>query len=412
MANLNIDRFKFRDRVMKKSRLVARFLGRKYRYAGRRSEKWIDIISTLVLFCCVIFLGYSCTEPIAEDSDTHSVSGTVYYAGSPSIGVQVSLDQSLSHITVTDQSGYFRLDNVPEGSHEIRLSKLFEGGSYTSRSETIVVATDVYLSYLMLPKAVFLQEITTTTHNSVEISWTSTDATDFREYKLYHHTTSGLDENTGLLVHVSTAVDDTFFVDEGLIPDQQYFYRVYVMNEYGRLGGSNIISTTTTQFNLIKNGDFENFNLNTFRPDDWDVYLSAGQFPFLVDSVDVKSGRYCLKAELDTSNNFDNMLFQLISPIDLIPGRKYEFSLFFRSNALIQWQDLRATLHDTNWDDWLFNALILKGPGVNPDWQLYAIQFMVPLSFPSIQYRLTFNFWTEQQQMTVWLDNISLMTID
>jgi len=70
------------------------------------------------------------------------------------------------------------------------------------------------------------------------------DADDFREYKLYRHSTSGFDESTGELLHISTFRNDTSFTDS--IPHSStYYYRLYQMNEYGRLGGSNIVKISS-----------------------------------------------------------------------------------------------------------------------------------------------------------------------
>ena len=78
----------------------------------------------------------------------------------------------------------------------------------------------------------------------IRLIWNSTNASYFKEYKLYRHTNPDFDETTGTLVHTSTAIIDTQFTDN--IPDPQipYYYRVYYMNDYGKLGGSNIVSST------------------------------------------------------------------------------------------------------------------------------------------------------------------------
>ena len=79
---------------------------------------------------------------------------------------------------------------------------------------------------LILPKGVQIFEPENIGPNSMEIKWSATDANDFREYKLYRHISSGLDETTGTLVHVSTAISDTQFTDQGVNPVTTYYYRV------------------------------------------------------------------------------------------------------------------------------------------------------------------------------------------
>jgi len=95
---------------------------------------------------------------------------------------------------------------------------------------------------------------------------------NFYEYKIYRHYHTGLDENTGTLIHVSTSADDTIFNDigtdleYGLTPATTYYYRVYINNNFGRLGGSNIIGVTTNKW--------ENENNFTVFLDGFGVYAA------------------------------------------------------------------------------------------------------------------------------------------
>lgn len=372
---------------------------------------------TGVVLGCVAFAGIlciltSCSRQPTDSDGLYKVMGTVYHAGQPLVGATVSLDDAMNYTTETNQEGYFQISNVVEGNHEIRFSKSFDNGSFTTRTEDIIVVSDVDLSSLILPKAVVLYEITTITYSSATLSWSATDASDFREYKLYRHTTSGLDETTGLLTHVSTTIDDTTFVDENLLPAQEYFYRVYVMNEYGRMGGSNLVSTATDNHNVVKNGDFEIFSPTTYRPTDWEVWLSAGPVPFFVDNANPQSGDYCLKAGLTAANNYDNFFFQYYELGELIAGRTYRFSYWLRTDTLYNNQNMWLSLADEDWDNRLFNGRAVQGPVSILQWQEYEIEFNVPEVDPTPAYRLLFNFWVEQQDMTIWMDNISLISIN
>ena len=91
----------------------------------------------------------------------------------------------------------------------------------------------------------------------VALSWLRTDAADFREYKVYRRDSPGIDEIAGELIFVSTARNDATFVDTDALAGTRYYYRVYVMNDSGRLGGSNIVSADVTTDNLIPDGGFE-----------------------------------------------------------------------------------------------------------------------------------------------------------
>lgn len=192
------------------------------------------------------------------------------------VDAQVSLDKLQNYSTITDETGSFEISKVPKGNYKLTIYKNLPEGNFTEINKNVAVNDDLTLSELLLPKAVFLYPLTNVTSSSMEISWSPTDAADFREYKIYRHTTPGLDETTGLLIYVSTSVRDTTFNDTELFESTTYYYRVYVMNEFGRLGGSNISSTKTLNKNLFRNGDFESFDSSN-RPEYWstttDVFL-------------------------------------------------------------------------------------------------------------------------------------------
>jgi hypothetical protein len=73
----------------------------------------------------------------------------------------------------------------------------------------------------------------------IKIAWSSSASESFKEYKLYRHTSSGLDETTGELVHVSTTRGDTIFLDQ-ISHSAHFFYRVFVVNQNGTVTGSNL----------------------------------------------------------------------------------------------------------------------------------------------------------------------------
>jgi len=169
----------------------------------------------------------------------------------------------------------------------------------------------------------------------MSLNWNKTDALDFREYKLYRHTTSGLDETTGTLVHVATSILDTSFIDTDLQPFKNYFYRVYIMNDYGRLGGSNIVNDTTKQINIIWNGDFESQE-NLLN---WWTSYNAIEYK-VTDSIK-KIGNYSLFLHADTTdtpngNTIVGARFEKFfnsSELDWDIGRTYKLSGWMRTDG-------------------------------------------------------------------------------
>ena len=287
--------------------------------------------SAILIFTFLIL--YACqTSKLTENADTFDVSGHMIQKGAPVSGVQVIIDDKLNYSSVTDQEGYFLIEEVPEGLHTIEAEKLNDNGSFVEFKSEISLTEDLYLASLTLPSPVILEQPISNSDNSITLRWSKSDAIDFREYKIYRHTTSGLDETTGLLSHVSVARNDTSFTDTGLDPRTAYYYRVFVMNEFGRLGGSNVASATTENKNFIYNGDFENAE---------DPYLwwrkQWGRVE-LTDSVK-HSGNYSLHFMADTMFVYQGYHYYAEiwhGPIvDLQPGKWYRLSLWIKTEGSV-----------------------------------------------------------------------------
>ncbi|WP_223638699.1 carboxypeptidase-like regulatory domain-containing protein [Corallococcus sp. EGB] len=171
------------------------------------------------------------------------VSGQVLSARGPVPAAVVTLGAGI--LTRTDETGRFTLSRVKPGAHTLHL-RFEEDGAAVEDQRDVNVSGDVQLETLTLPVPVELtaQEGARTVEDTkVVLQWSRAFARGFREYKVYRHTTSGLDESTGTLIHVTTDREDTRF-ESPEAPGMKYFYRVFVMNDLGRLGGSNIASFT------------------------------------------------------------------------------------------------------------------------------------------------------------------------
>ncbi len=202
-------------------------------------------------YLILTFMLVSCAQ---DPNDTlFKVSGVLTYQSNPALNVGIELkknDEVIKH-TITDQDGYFEFNGVPESQYTIVANKSYDDGSFTENPIEIMVNEDTYLNNLTLPEPVNIYPPVDYTSKSVTIFWSQYNHDNFYEYKIYRHLTSGLDESTGKLIHISTSINDTVFIDNGsdldygLETNTTYYYRVYVNNEYGRLGGSNIQPVTT-----------------------------------------------------------------------------------------------------------------------------------------------------------------------
>jgi hypothetical protein len=233
----------------------------------------------------------SCKDNSQDPQGKYSVSGTVVSRNIPVAKATVSLNNRGDLSTESDAAGRFTLTSVPEGNYSLNIKKANTDGSFIEKTSNISVTGETILQSLILPRGVVLLQPTNITGTSMRIAWNATDANDFREYKLFRHLTSGLDESTGTLIHVATAINDTAFDESNLQPLTRYYYRIYIMNDYGRLGGSNIVSSATTNLNYVVNGDFEN---NTGLQNWWNFGTVPWGAKQITDSTR-KNGSYSLQ---------------------------------------------------------------------------------------------------------------------
>ena len=207
---------------------------------------------TLFLITVLIF---SCSvEPTTENH--YKISGIVYQHDQPISDAQVELlkNENVIQTTSTDYNGYFELLNVPASDYTLVTNKSYENGSFVEMPVELNVNDTIYLDTLLLPDPVQLYPPSDITNKSVSLKWSAYQPENFYEYKIYRHSNTGLDETTATLIHIATGKEDTVFSDQGielsngLYPGTTYYYRVYVNNMYGRLGGSNIQKATTTKW--------------------------------------------------------------------------------------------------------------------------------------------------------------------
>lgn len=181
----------------------------------------------------------------------HKVSGTINNSNGPVANASVEIvNGDKRYSATTDDKGEYVIKDVPEGDYTISGKLHYPSGSYSMRSSNISVKKNLEVETMLLPLPVQLNNQTpflTLAKQHNPLTWSASTASDFREYKLYRHSTSGIDETTGTLVHVSTSLNDTIFTDSVEI-GERYFYRLYTMNDLGLLGGSNVKEITPVQF--------------------------------------------------------------------------------------------------------------------------------------------------------------------
>ncbi len=209
-----------------------------------------------ILFLIIFLFIFSACEDTPVDADgLYFVKGKVVYKNAGVSQVPVSLSNETSKfLTTTDGNGYFILEDVPVGTYILTVQKAIDDQSFVENNIEVTVSGNTELDALLLPDPVVLYHPDIVTISAVELRWSSSMVQNFMEYKIYRHHSSALDETTGTLIHIATSRNDTTYTDTGLEEfgglgrNATWYYRIYIMNQYGRLGGSNILQITTPEW--------------------------------------------------------------------------------------------------------------------------------------------------------------------
>jgi len=355
---------------------------------------------SLCLIVLIAFLFWGCKdEPTEPTSDLYSIQGKVTNSNGPVANAKVTVDNKANWETTTSTSGDFTIPNVSSGDHTLYIEKKGQDEDFIEVNYPVFVNSNLVLNNLILPIPVRLFPPTNITQTEMTVQWNQTDAQDFREYKLYTKDTPGLDETTGELIYVSTSKDDTAFVADNLIPYETYYYRVYLMNEYGRMGGSNIESAPTLGGNLVPDGGFED---TTSFYTHWFVDSGPGDLSY-DDSIRV-NGNYSLfgltpfKVTLKSTRS-----------VQLAAGKTYELSGWGKANG--------RTRSFSDWvgigvqgNNFYEGVHFCDGPGnsydsVDIDWA-YNSKFFTPAENVSAVIRLEGGF------DRVWFDGLKLVVVE
>ena len=201
----------------------------------------------IFLFICLSLLG-ACKKNKSTDFYTVSGSITNIDAGSD-VSVRLS-NAGISYQTQAATSGSFSISDVVPGDYTLKISQEKSSG-HVERNVKASVGSDNLVLSLILPDPVVVSS-PSHTDRSITLAWTRSSDGGFREYKVYRDYNPGLDETTGDLINVLTKPEDTTFIDmhgmtmtDGLTPNTTYYYRVMVMDEYGKIAGSNLLKVTT-----------------------------------------------------------------------------------------------------------------------------------------------------------------------
>lgn len=362
-------------------------------------------------FIALLILLLSCSDNTTNpESNLFKVSGKLVYNNKPLENATISLNDVLNYTTSSGINGDFQISEVPMGKYNFKVQKTFENGSFLSKTSSLEVNNDINLNSLLLPKGITIYPAKNITSSSASISWSSSNANDFREYKLYRHTSSGIDETTGTLVTVSTSLIDTVFTDTKLEPIKDYYYRIYVMNEFGKLGGSNVVKIKTQNTNLIQNGDFEELGSDNL-PTKWNFRDNKDIFK-IISSNQAESGNNYLQIN-PTRYVYDlswGSLQYRVPFTSLISGSQYTLSFWYYIDELVGNSELFIEF-DQEQSTFIWDTITNKPKG---SWLKYERTFTAPLNISSdlfLRFEVRVNIPYNHELWKVRIDNVSLSKI-
>ncbi|MBI5540168.1 MAG: hypothetical protein HY951_08935 [Bacteroidia bacterium] len=219
--------------------------------------KKIVLVSVLLLFLL------NCKKENSNEVGTGKIYGKITNIISTEQSANVCLFNSQNVYNVVPTiTGEYEILNVLAGNYKLKVSQTTSDG-IVERTVSVNVTKSTQEVNVSLPDPVILY-CNYHTNSSVALKWTLSIDTGFREYKIYKGYNSGLDETTGTLIHVSTSRADTAYLDTnstvmggGISPNSNYYYRVFVMDEMGKIAGSNVLHVLTDSNTFIYNLNLE-----------------------------------------------------------------------------------------------------------------------------------------------------------
>ena len=332
-----------------------------------------------LIISLLLFVLISCDSKDITIQDGYTLKGNLKSLTENVSNVSVLLDGATVYQTTTDSEGNFEIKKIEKGMYSLSYKQTQSDSSFTSNYMNVKITNDTTLINLELPRPVLIYSSKNITSSTVEISWSQCNSQGFYEYKIFRKEDTGLDETTGKLVHISTEANDTTFTDSDLKESTKYYYRVYVMNNYGKLGGSKISSCETLKGNYVTNGSFEEFDTNQIATN-W-VYNSY-YLPFdiknyakITNDSTAPDGKYSLLIDIPVYHyalSFGD-LYQLINGKYLQQDIKYELSAWVKIIDLAD--NASCFIECVNGEYNQAQQIIIKSSETKNVWKRYSTEF-------------------------------------
>ena len=350
-----------------------------------------------VLSCAGCFIGGTCYVNLSCSGELSTLAGTFTVGGLPLVDANVQVGSTADWQATTDETGLFIITGIELGEHDVYVEKKLDDGGVVSLADPVFLSAGVTnLGEISLPEPLAL-EVAARGSSETSLAWTRYQGRDFREYKLYRGEAPGVDETTGELIFVSTEADAIEFVDAGYTSGLDYYYRVYVLADSGKLAGSNIETIRTPAENLVSNAGFELAPSPEDPLPDW-VVVNGG----VALDADAVSGVASMRLTAPVGAEPDFWVWQGLALTRFDVSRNYTLSGWARATpgsvaALYVWRADTGRITE------------FLGTDGGSDWQYFETTFAVPSSGGTLL--LTLELYTP---LTVgagemaWFDDLAL----
>ncbi|MBD3287226.1 tetratricopeptide repeat protein [candidate division KSB1 bacterium] len=127
----------------------------------------------------------------------------------------------------------------------IPLAHSIEQKTYALKSKV-----NSYQQYNNPPQQPELLSVREASHSSIELTWRRNSDTDFSHYRIYRAGDSFVDSTDKLVTRISSQ-EQTNYVDDSVIKDKKYYYRIYAFDNGGLSSASDILTTSGQQISQI-----------------------------------------------------------------------------------------------------------------------------------------------------------------
>ncbi len=179
------------------------------------------------------------------------------FAGEPDGTAQIRIGDGLARVTLFDDGtggdvvagdGVYEANFTIPANLEVTNAGVF--GNFTDRAGN--AAGEVWardnISILSPPDPVTIYSIVAPNgiFDRLELSWNSSEVSDFAQYRIYRSTAAGVD-SSDYLARIINSAGITALSDTGLTASTTYYYRVFVIDVNGLWAGSNEVHCATNQ---------------------------------------------------------------------------------------------------------------------------------------------------------------------